>query len=494
MALTASYEKPEVVIGLVAQTGTDLDRVTQVLGSALAAFGYSATSVRLSHLLDMLEPKDLGVELVTDRGREFERIKSHMDAGNALRRRTQACDILAMYAVAEIARKRPSADAGVPGRDTPARYQAGRAYVLHSLKTPDEVTTLRQVYGPGFFLLGVHSQPSERKKYFRERRNLTDPQIAELFARDENEGGDAFGQRTRDTFHLADAFISLDDSPDSSLTRLVRLLFGDPYKPPTQAEHAMFLAFATALRSADLSRQVGAALFDADGDLVATGANDVPRAKGGQYWPNGADQRDYVRGRDSNKRQINELVSDTLDRLFEKGDLDRPKLEAKLKGGLIHDITEYGRAVHAEMEALLAAARAGRSTRGSTLFVTTFPCHNCAKHIIGAGVSRVVYVEPYPKSRALELHDDAITLGPPRDGMITFEPFIGVGPRRYIDLFSMTLGSGRRMERKRDGTKLDWPHEGDATLRVHAVPLDYLENERLTAKAVQEAITNLRGA
>ena len=44
---------------------------------------------------------------------------------------------------------------------------------------------------------------------------------------------------------------------------------------------------------------------------------------------------------------------------------------------------------HAEMEALLSCARSGVSTRGATLYSTTFPCHNCAKHIIAAGVARV---------------------------------------------------------------------------------------------------------
>ena len=58
--------------------------------------------------------------------------------------------------------------------------------------------------------------------------------------------------------------------------------------------------------------------------------------------------------------------------------------------------------VHAEMEALLSCARSGVSPVGGTLYSTTFPCHNCAKHIVAAGLRRVVYVEPYPKSRAVE--------------------------------------------------------------------------------------------
>ena len=38
---------------------------------------------------------------------------------------------------------------------------------------------------------------------------------------------------------------------------------------------------------------------------------------------------------------------------------------------------------------------------------TTCPCHNCTRHIIAAGLSSVTYIEPYPKSRAADPHEDA---------------------------------------------------------------------------------------
>jgi deoxycytidylate deaminase len=63
----------------------------------------------------------------------------------------------------------------------------------------------------------------------------------------------------------------------------------------------------------------------------------------------------------------------------------------KLRGSPLMDITEYGRAVHAEMEAILACARTGGNPSGATLYCTTSPpCHNCAKHIVDVGITRVV--------------------------------------------------------------------------------------------------------
>jgi cytidine deaminase len=50
------------------------------------------------------------------------------------------------------------------------------------------------------------------------------------------------------------------------------------------------------------------------------------------------------------------------------------------------DIGEFSRPVHAEMAALIDSARRGVSVDGHVMYVTTFPCHNCAKHIIAAGL------------------------------------------------------------------------------------------------------------
>ncbi len=75
-------------------------------------------------------------------------------------------------------------------------------------------------------------------------------------------------------------------------------------------------------------------------------------------------------------------------------------------------ITEFGRAVHAEMDALTTAARQGISVAGATLVCTTFPCHNCTRHVIASGIRKVLYVLPYSKSLARELHGDALVIEP----------------------------------------------------------------------------------
>lgn len=111
------------------------------------------------------------------------------------------------------------------------------------------------------------------------------------------------------------------------------------------------------------------------------------------------------------------------------------------------DITEYGRAVHAEIEALLSCLRTGVSVREGTLYSTTFPCHNCAKHIVAAGIKRVVFVEPYPKSQAIGLFHDSIVLGTEdtkraEDPRVVFQPFVGVAARRWASPGASMMSDG----------------------------------------------------
>ena len=60
-------------------------------------------------------------------------------------------------------------------------------------------------------------------------------------------------------------------------------------------------------------------------------------------------------------------------------------------------------AVHAEQNAIIQAARLGSSIDGATLYCTHQPCVLCAKMIVNAGITRVVYREGYPDDFALEM-------------------------------------------------------------------------------------------
>jgi deoxycytidylate deaminase len=169
----------------------------------------------------------------------------------------------------------------------------------------------------------------------------------------------------------------------------------------------------------------------------------------------------------------------------------------KLRETGLFDLTEFGRAVHAEMAALLSCARVGVSCRDAVLFTTTFPCHNCTKHLVAAGISEVVFVEPYPKSKALELHGDAVTIaetGDKKESRVVFRPFVGIGPRRFMDLFSLKLGSGREIERREQntGSAVEF-HRADAIPRMPMQPNRYFERETITLSMLDVDIADSEG-
>lgn len=77
-----------------------------------------------------------------------------------------------------------------------------------------------------------------------------------------------------------------------------------------------------------------------------------------------------------------------------------------VKGSPVKEVISYKtrrEVIHAEMNAIAKAAREGVSTLGSTLFVTLSPCIECAKMLIAAGVSSVVYKELYRDRSGIEL-------------------------------------------------------------------------------------------
>lgn len=61
------------------------------------------------------------------------------------------------------------------------------------------------------------------------------------------------------------------------------------------------------------------------------------------------------------------------------------------------------RSLHAEQNALLQAAMIGVPCEGSMIYVTAQPCNMCAKMIINAGITQVVYEGDYPDEFSLEL-------------------------------------------------------------------------------------------
>lgn len=498
------YEDSELVIGLVGAVGSRLGQLTDIIkGYLIDRFNYDVEIISVSSQIIKKHKGDNlnGVD-------EFSRIKSYMDAGNDLRRESKDNSFLALDAarvISEVREKRNE-----------EKKDKRVVYIINSLKHDEEIKRLRQIYSQGFYQVSLYESNQRRSEYLIKDKGMDAEQVNELIQRDEGEKK-GHGQHTRDAFHLADYFVKYDGSYDglrNSCFRFLSLIFGDPFITPTFDEFATYMAFTSSLRSADLSRQVGAVIAR-DETILSTGANDIPKFGGGLYWPivndvtgevtDTNDGRDYKRGEDSNvkeKEKISRNLIDSLINLIDSSDINNSENETKIatlknkvsevvNSSKIKDITEYGRVVHAEMETLMSCSRESISTKGATLYATTFPCHNCAKHIVAAGIERVVFVEPYPKSKALDFHRESVTMGfTTKEDKIVFEPFVGVGARNFLNLFSMSLGSGYELQRKsKGGATMHWT-PNKSQLRTALLPYSYKERETMAKELVRKLSQN----
>ena len=192
---------------------------------------------------------------------------------------------------------------------------------------------------------------------------------------------------------------------------------------------------------------------------------------------------------------MRDVIIREIQRVFSDGWLaedrkDAPveEFRAALGDARVQQLTEFNRAVHAEMAALLDGVRRGVSVRGTTLHCTTFPCHNCAKHIVAAGVRRVVYIAPYAKSLAEDLHPDAIAIdhGHPVPAKVSFDPFVGVSPDLYLPLF--TKGDVRRKD-KQTGKTVDFNPLAATPKLVPEGDFAYIQGERLALRELADALS-----
>ena len=452
---SSRIRKPDLVFGIVGAVGTDLDLVVDYLGDLLKKANYKRETIQLSDFLNHI--KGLKTQLESDY--EEKRIDTHMTAGNELRRRLDDESALALFAIVKIKDIREACQDGKP-----------RAYVIKSLKNTEEVKKLRSIYKDNFWTVSVYSKREERlkslatkiaKSYSTTVVDDYNDDAERLITRDEHEAA-SHGQNVRDTFPEGDVFIDASDQSEmeQSLKRFIDMIFGDPFHTPNREENGMFHAYANSLRSSSLSRQVGASITNTDGDILSTGTNEVPKFGGGPYWSeDNRDEREFNRRIDTNDRKKKDILLDVIEMFQTIGIISNStsadKLFSKVAESVeysrlkIMDLIEFSREVHAEMAALADTSKRGVSVKDTTMYVTTFPCHICAKHIVASGISKVVYVHPYPKSLAQELFSDSITVDKePSDGnpRVIFTPFTGIAPKRFLDLFRMT-------KRKDESTK-----------------------------------------
>lgn len=446
----------ELIFGLVGPIGCPIREAGECLEISLRRVGYNSSHISVSAAMKGL----LAAKNHTLPSDGLSSLENKIKAGNLIRELYKSNAIFAGDSIQRIRNLRSeniNPDNKEEVNNAKGTPKDSHAFIINQLKRQEEVELLTRVFGKRFVQVSVVNPISQRiheltTRLMTENGGWTPDRCedhAKQLARiDQNEKDEDRGQRISKVFHLGDMFLDgrTNESLQKSSDRFINALFGKNSIGPTRDEYGTYVAKGTSLRSVDLSRQVGAAIFTTEGDSISLGCNDVPKPNGGIYWDEDVNKRrDIDLGGEANKREINRIVHDFLDTLYERNLLTPENststiLEASenrnaILNSLVGEITEYGRMVHAEMNALADAARMGRSVKGATIFVTTYPCHNCAKQLVAAGISRIVFVEPYPKSKTEILFKNIIEQETGNNEIVSIEHFYGISPKRFRDIF-----------------------------------------------------------
>lgn len=498
--MNGKIDRREVFFALIAPIGVDLNAVESALATALKSVGYNCNPIRLTQIFH-----DLELDYDLSHKDEFERYKKYIEGGDRLRIETKRNDIFALYGIQKLLEYGP--------REMEDDVPSNVVHLFRQLKRPEEIQTLKQVFGRNILFISCYDSKENRvnnlvKNLLKTQRGRSrtdlESEALKIISIDEDEREHEAGQRVLDCYQHADYVLDCQSKGclSNSSHRMVNIYFGNPFISPLKDEYCSYHANAASYRSLDLSRQVGAAIFTPDCEIISLGCNEVPKAGGGTYWAeDDHDRRDFVNGRDSNHQVREDMATDALKRLqpnwlgSKMKDLSPEELalrafetgDAPLKGSMISDVMEYGRMVHAEMNALTDAARTNKSTQNCTLYCTTMPCHLCTKLIIAAGIKRVVYVQPYPKSLVQELYNDSVAIDQShRLDMVRFETLKGVTPNGYRIAFRKTKPRKDRVT----GMALEWDPKAAAPIFLSYYPY-YRQLEITAEQELRVAIKNL---
>lgn len=464
--ITNKRQSKDLILGFCGFIGCGIKTTVIVTTEILKSWGYTVVHIRISDLMQDCNFIQGATYINESQDRHLELQK----LGNTLRKKFQRNEALAELAIASI--QIESAKLRKPENTEELKI----AFLVDQFKRPEEIELFRVIYQHNFYLLGILRDEQQRIRNLRED-DAPESKIHDIINMD-NKADDDYGQKTGEAILQSDFFIKNNQSQkrdiENKINRFIGLIHGKNGLTPSINERGMYAAFSASLQSACLSRQVGAALCDDDGNLLAVGKNDVPKSGGGLYTyeDQEKDHRCVFKSgkcyNDTNKIKIkdriakiirsslHEIENEINNEISEEFNEITPVIHAKkeimerilssvdsitgsiYKKGKISLIMEYSRSIHAEMDVITTMARTSKeSTKDKILFTTTYPCHNCARHIVASGIKKVIYIEPFDKSLALDLHDDSITKSESKN-KVSFIEFEGVSPRRYSKFFFPT--------------------------------------------------------
>lgn len=446
----------ELIFGICSPISSLKEKVIEKLTQKLKTdYEYEVKIIKLSDFINKYEFSTENSESLPptpDGSKIFKEYSEKINKGNFIRKFNKN-ERLAEYAVQKIHLDRVIlAKKEMKGSENPKStdYKSQRVcYILDSIKTKEELRLLKKIYSNNFYSISVFSPLDDRKSNLKNKK-FKSPEIEIIIENDDKQKHE-YGQNVRDAFVEGDLFIRVSKDnitkTESKIVRFLHLIFESAIITPSIEEIAMYNAKAAAGNSACLSRQVGACIIDDKDNILSIGWNDVPKYGGNLYSSNSEiDHRCFNHEFCSNDIQKDNVVENIVQSIINNKKLLQlkkiPNIAGLLKENIrnntkVKDLIEFSRSVHAEMHAIIQGAlTTGDKIINGRLFCTTYPCHNCSRHIIAAGIKEVYYIEPYVKSLCLTLHEDAMTENEDSNNKVKILIFDGVSPKKYLSFFT----------------------------------------------------------
>ncbi len=231
------------------------------------------------------------------------------------------------------------------------KNQEYKRAIIDGIRNPAEVDFFEKNL-KNFFLVSVDASSKIRFERMASRNRESDPMEWNDFVRadkrDKGVGEKASGQGVAKCMKKA-KFVLMNEGSLEEVEKKIEKLYGDilnKISPMSWEEYFMTFAKVAAEKSKDPSTKVGACIVDPEKRVVGLGYNGFPK---------NCDDNSFPMAREGS----------FLD-------------------------TKYAYVVHAEPNAILNSTK---ETKGCKIYVTLFPCNECAKFIIQAGIVEVIYLD-----------------------------------------------------------------------------------------------------
>ena len=319
-------------------------------------------------------------------------------------------------------------------KNTPCRI------VIDAIRNPYEAFFLKRRYA-NFYLLSINTPDTQRLNTLREARKLSSKEINDLDSKEYPEkisGEKKFiAQNIQACIEISDIHIHNSKKNEFNQNDLVSqlgwylaLMMHPGLVMPTSVENCMQVAYTVKQSSGCISRQVGAVVTDENYSIKSVGWNNTPQgqtpcllrnAEDLLRGNNPSDYSDY----EKNDNVFRKAISDKYIGLIQEGAKTRniPFCFKSVQNEIEGEKNQvHTRALHAEENAFLQIAKnGGQKLSGGILLTTASPCELCAKKAYQLGITKVIYIDPYPGIAT----DHILSVGAKRPNLELFRGAVG---------------------------------------------------------------------